>query len=53
MLKVIEEMTIFLQMFKVWDAVTGARMFNFEGHEASVYSVYPHRKENIHVRTNI
>lgn len=32
---------------KVWDAVTGAKLFTFEGHEAPVYSVCPHYKENI------
>ncbi|KAK9272579.1 hypothetical protein L1049_002953 [Liquidambar formosana] len=32
---------------KVWDAVAGRRQYIFEGHEASVYSVCPHYKENI------
>ncbi|XP_030464765.1 topless-related protein 4-like isoform X1 [Syzygium oleosum] len=32
---------------KVWDAVTGAKQFSFEGHEAPVYSICPHHKENI------
>ncbi|KAK3011452.1 hypothetical protein RJ639_012750 [Escallonia herrerae] len=32
---------------KVWDAATGARQYTFEGHEAPVYSVCPHYKENI------
>ncbi|KAK6267697.1 hypothetical protein QUC31_011857 [Theobroma cacao] len=32
---------------KVWDASTGAKQFIFEGHEAPVYSVCPHHKENI------
>ncbi|KAM7480314.1 hypothetical protein LguiA_028527 [Lonicera macranthoides] len=32
---------------KVWDAATGARQHIFEGHEAPVYSVCPHYKENI------
>ncbi|KAG9450248.1 hypothetical protein H6P81_010213 [Aristolochia fimbriata] len=32
---------------KVWDAATGAKQYTFEGHEAPVYSVCPHRKENI------
>ncbi|XP_059644318.1 protein TOPLESS isoform X2 [Cornus florida] len=32
---------------KVWDATTGARQYTFEGHEAPVYSVCPHYKENI------
>ncbi|KAK4389148.1 protein TOPLESS-RELATED PROTEIN 2 [Sesamum angolense] len=32
---------------KVWDAVAGRRLYTFEGHEAPVYSVCPHYKENI------
>lgn len=32
---------------KVWDAVSGRRQHMFEGHEAPVYSVCPHYKENI------
>lgn len=32
---------------KVWDAAGGSKMFTFEGHEAPVYSVCPHHKENI------
>lgn len=32
---------------KVWDAVAGRRLYIFEGHEAPVYSVCPHYKENI------
>uniref|UniRef100_A0A6M2EHW5 CTLH domain-containing protein n=1 Tax=Populus davidiana TaxID=266767 RepID=A0A6M2EHW5_9ROSI len=32
---------------KVWDAVAGNKLFNFTGHEAPVYSVCPHHKENI------
>ncbi|KAJ7552606.1 hypothetical protein O6H91_06G061400 [Diphasiastrum complanatum] len=32
---------------KVWDAMTGRKQYNFEGHEAPVYSVCPHHKENI------
>lgn len=32
---------------KVWDAATGAKMYTFDGHEAPVYSVCPHHKENI------
>ncbi|XAR66873.1 hypothetical protein NMG60_11013241 [Bertholletia excelsa] len=32
---------------KVWDAVTGAKQYAFEGHEAPVYSVCPHHKETI------
>ncbi|KVH98059.1 CTLH, C-terminal LisH motif-containing protein [Cynara cardunculus var. scolymus] len=34
---------------KVWDAATGARQYTFEGHDAPVYSVCPHYKENIQV----
>lgn len=34
---------------QVWDAVTGRRLYIFEGHEAPVYSVCPHYKENIQV----
>ncbi|KAL6533647.1 Protein TOPLESS-RELATED PROTEIN 2 [Orobanche hederae] len=34
---------------KVWDAVSGRRQYTFEGHEAPVYSVCPHFKENIQV----
>ncbi|KAF2584466.1 hypothetical protein F2Q70_00037208 [Brassica cretica] len=32
---------------KVWSAVTGNKLHTFEGHEAPVYSVCPHQKENI------
>ncbi|XP_057971695.1 protein TOPLESS-RELATED PROTEIN 2-like isoform X2 [Malania oleifera] len=32
---------------KVWDAMTGRRLYIFEGHEAPVYSICPHYKENI------
>ncbi|XP_015894468.3 topless-related protein 4-like isoform X2 [Ziziphus jujuba] len=35
------------RVIKVWDAVTGALQHTFEGHEAPVYSVCPHRKERI------
>lgn len=45
-----------LQVFKivqVWDAVTGARQYTFEGHESPVYSVCPHHKENIQVNVLI
>ncbi|XP_019441183.1 PREDICTED: topless-related protein 3-like isoform X2 [Lupinus angustifolius] len=31
---------------KVWD-LNGRRLFHFEGHEAPVYSICPHHKENI------
>ncbi|VAI07630.1 unnamed protein product [Triticum turgidum subsp. durum] len=32
---------------KVWEATSGTKQFTFEGHEAPVYSVCPHYKENI------
>ncbi|KAH8481627.1 hypothetical protein H0E87_029201 [Populus deltoides] len=32
---------------RVWDAIVGTRLFNFLGHDAPVYSVCPHHKENI------
>ncbi|CAK7340124.1 unnamed protein product [Dovyalis caffra] len=35
------------KMIQVWDAVAGRRQYSFEGHEAPVYSVCPHYKENI------
>ncbi|XP_076912399.1 topless-related protein 4-like isoform X2 [Bidens hawaiensis] len=35
------------RLIKVWDAVTGAKQFTFEGHEAPVYSICPHVKETI------
>lgn len=35
------------RLIKVWDAVTGAKQHSFEGHEAPVYSICPHYKENI------
>ncbi|OAY31471.1 topless-related protein 4 isoform X2 [Manihot esculenta] len=35
------------RVIKVWDPVTGNPKFTFEGHEAPVYSVCPHHKENI------
>ncbi|XP_059433655.1 topless-related protein 4-like [Corylus avellana] len=35
------------RVIKVWDAGTGAKLYTFEGHEAPVYSVCPHHKENI------
>ncbi|GMI95157.1 WUS-interacting protein 2, TOPLESS-RELATED 4 [Hibiscus trionum] len=34
-------------VIKVWDANTGAKLYTFEGHEAPVYSICPHHKENI------
>ncbi|KAL8158733.1 hypothetical protein V2J09_000270, partial [Rumex salicifolius] len=35
------------RLIKVWDAATGNKQYTFEGHEAPVYSVCPHYKENI------
>lgn len=35
------------RVIKVWDAATGVKQYTFEGHEAPVYSVCPHHKENI------
>ncbi|CAN1197959.1 Topless-related protein 3 [Linum perenne] len=34
------------KLIKVWD-LTGKKVFHFEGHEAPVYSICPHHKENI------
>lgn len=34
------------KLIKVWD-LTGRRLYNFEGHEAPVYSICPHQKDNI------
>ncbi|WRX32540.1 WD40 repeat - like 10 [Theobroma cacao] len=36
------------KIIKVWDAITGVQMHNLEGHEAPVYSLCPHYKEDIH-----
>ncbi|RWW16189.1 hypothetical protein GW17_00019931, partial [Ensete ventricosum] len=33
----------------VWDATSGTKQYTFEGHEAPVYSVCPHHKENIQI----
>ncbi|XVE98358.1 hypothetical protein REPUB_Repub03eG0099500 [Reevesia pubescens] len=35
------------RVIKIWDAASGAKQYTFEGHEASVYSICPHHKENI------
>ncbi|GAB4842086.1 Topless- protein 4 [Ancistrocladus abbreviatus] len=32
---------------KVWDVTTGAKLHSFEGHEAPVYSLCPHHRDNI------
>ncbi|KAF8387763.1 hypothetical protein HHK36_026418 [Tetracentron sinense] len=34
------------KLIKVWD-LSGRKIYNFEGHEAPVYSVCPHHKDNI------
>jgi hypothetical protein len=34
---------------QVWDAFNGTELYTFKGHEAPVYSVCPHHKENIQV----
>ncbi|KAK7277978.1 hypothetical protein RJT34_22999 [Clitoria ternatea] len=34
------------KLIKVWD-LNGRKLFTFEGHEAPVYSICPHHKENI------
>ncbi|THU43854.1 hypothetical protein C4D60_Mb02t01190 [Musa balbisiana] len=34
------------KLIKVWD-LNGQRLFVFEGHEAPIYSICPHHKENI------
>ncbi|XP_022732514.1 protein TPR3-like isoform X2 [Durio zibethinus] len=36
------------KIIKVWDVITGVQMHNLEGHEAPVYSLCPHCKEDIH-----
>lgn len=36
-------------IIKVWDVITGVHMHNLEGHEAPVYSLCSHRKEDIHL----
>ncbi|XP_039019798.1 topless-related protein 3-like [Hibiscus syriacus] len=35
------------KIIKVWDSATGKKLFNFEGHDAPIYSICPHHKENI------
>ncbi|ESW10946.1 hypothetical protein PHAVU_009G252100 [Phaseolus vulgaris] len=34
------------KLIKVWD-LNGKKLFNFEGHQAPIYSICPHEKENI------
>lgn len=36
------------KLIQVWDAVTGAKQYTFEGHGAPVYSVCPNTKDNLH-----
>ncbi|XVF35631.1 hypothetical protein REPUB_Repub18cG0162800 [Reevesia pubescens] len=36
------------KIIKVWDVITGVQMHNLEGHEAPIYSLCPHSKEDIH-----
>lgn len=33
--------------------VTGTKQFTFDGHDAPVYSICPHAKEDIHVRNTL
>jgi WD40 repeat protein len=40
------------KLIKVWD-VSGRKHFTFEGHDAPVYSICPHYKENIQVRQGL
>ncbi|KAJ4870785.1 Topless-related protein 2 [Raphanus sativus] len=34
------------KLIKVWD-LSGKKLYTFEGHDAQVYSICPHQKENI------
>ncbi|OMO90760.1 hypothetical protein COLO4_18896 [Corchorus olitorius] len=36
------------KLVKVWDVITGVQMHNLEGHEAPIYSLCPHCKEDTH-----
>lgn len=36
------------KIIKVWDVITGVQLHNLEGHEAPVYSLCPHCKQDIH-----
>ncbi|GFZ08333.1 transducin family protein [Actinidia rufa] len=36
------------KFIQVWDAITGAKQYTFEGHGAPVYSLCPHVKKRIH-----
>ncbi|KAI3516912.1 hypothetical protein L1887_16056 [Cichorium endivia] len=42
-----DSLAIEASFLQVWDAVTGAKQYTFEGYEAPVYSVCLHFKENI------
>ncbi|KAI3767855.1 hypothetical protein L2E82_18284 [Cichorium intybus] len=42
-----DSLAIEASFLQVWDAVTGAKLYTFEGHKAPVYSVCSHFKENI------
>ncbi|KAF2303792.1 hypothetical protein GH714_023450 [Hevea brasiliensis] len=37
-----------LLLLVVWDVATGAKLYTFEGHDASVHSICPHSRENVH-----
>lgn len=50
--KKLHELIIFLlHRRQVWDATTGQKRYNFEGHDAPVYSVCARRIESIEVRS--
>ncbi|KAJ8751748.1 hypothetical protein K2173_025928 [Erythroxylum novogranatense] len=36
------------KFIKVWDVATGAKLYAFESHDAPVFSVCPHSRENVH-----
>ncbi|KAI3738733.1 hypothetical protein L2E82_28853 [Cichorium intybus] len=42
-----DSLAIKASFLQVWDAVTGAKKYTFQGHEEAVYSVCPHFKGNI------
>jgi len=42
-------MFLTIMSLQVWDAISGDVQYTFEGHEAPVYSICPHSKENIQV----
>lgn len=41
-----------LMKVQVWDATTGSKLYTLEGHETAVYSVCPHYRGNVQVRTS-